>query len=67
MVVLISAASNSEIERLRDKLARHPEVNRLQTLTVLRDWLRRSTSMHPKASKLLNDMTDVIDKKFAEV
>lgn len=55
MVVLINAASNSEIERLRDTLARHPEVHRLQTLTVLRDWIARSQSEHPKAQALLND------------
>ena len=55
MVVLINAASNSEIERLRDTLARHPEVNRLQTLTVLRDWVTRSQSLHPKAQACLKD------------
>jgi Lrp/AsnC family transcriptional regulator, leucine-responsive regulatory protein len=38
MVVLISATSNQEIERLRDRLARHPEVRTLQTLTILREW-----------------------------
>jgi Lrp/AsnC family transcriptional regulator, leucine-responsive regulatory protein len=38
MVVLISAASNGEIERLRNKLALHPEVRTLQTLTILREW-----------------------------
>ena len=56
MVVLVNAPSMGEIERLRDKLARHPEVNRLQTLTVLRDWIRRSQSLHPKAQNLLNEI-----------
>jgi len=38
MIVLIGATSNYEIERLRDKLARHPEVKTLTTLTILREW-----------------------------
>jgi Lrp/AsnC family leucine-responsive transcriptional regulator len=38
MAVLISATSNSEIERLRGKLIRHPEVKTLRTVTILRDW-----------------------------
>ena len=42
MVVLISAASNGEIERLRDRLARHPEVKSLQTLMSLREWTNRA-------------------------
>jgi Lrp/AsnC family transcriptional regulator, leucine-responsive regulatory protein len=44
MVVLISAVSNQEIERLRDKLARHPEVRTLTTLTILREWTNRTDS-----------------------
>jgi Lrp/AsnC family transcriptional regulator, leucine-responsive regulatory protein len=42
MVVLISATSNSEIEHLRDRLARHPEVKTLTTLTILREWTDRT-------------------------
>jgi len=38
MLVLISATSNQEVERLRDRLARHPEVKTLQTLSILREW-----------------------------
>jgi Lrp/AsnC family leucine-responsive transcriptional regulator len=38
MVVLISARSNFEIETLRDRLSRHPEVKTLTTLTILREW-----------------------------
>ncbi len=59
MVVLINAASNGEIERLRDTLARHPEVHRLQTLTVLRDWITRSQSLDPKAQTLLSDYAGI--------
>ncbi len=67
MVVLVSASSNGEIERLRDRLARHPEVNRLQTLTVLRDWPNRARSLHPKAARLINEMPDVIDKEYVQI
>lgn len=42
MVVLIGATSNAEIERLRDKLARHPEVKTLTTLTILREWTNKA-------------------------
>ncbi len=42
MVVLIGATSNLEIERLRDKLARHPEVKTLTTLTILREWTNKA-------------------------
>ncbi len=42
MVVLISATSNAEIERLRDKLARHPDVRTLTTLTILREWTNKT-------------------------
>ena len=41
MIVLIAASSNREVERLRDKLARHPEVKTLTTLTILREWTDR--------------------------
>ncbi|MCA0400052.1 MAG: Lrp/AsnC family transcriptional regulator [Proteobacteria bacterium] len=39
MVVLVAATSNREVERLRDRLARHPEVKTLHTLSILRDWI----------------------------
>ncbi len=42
MIVLVGATSNAEIERLRDKLARHPEVRTLSTLTILREWTDRT-------------------------
>lgn len=42
MVVLISATSNREIERLRESLARHPEIKTLTTLLILRDWTDES-------------------------
>ena len=41
MIVLVAATSNREVERLRDKLARHPEVKTLTTLTILREWTDR--------------------------
>lgn len=42
MIVLISAVSNLEVERLRDMLARHPEVKSLQTLSILREWSNKT-------------------------
>jgi Lrp/AsnC family transcriptional regulator, leucine-responsive regulatory protein len=38
MIVLVDCAGHEEIERLRDKLARHPEVRRLRTSLALRQW-----------------------------
>jgi Lrp/AsnC family leucine-responsive transcriptional regulator len=38
MIVLVSAPSNSEIERIREKLSRHPDIKGMQTLAILRDW-----------------------------
>jgi len=41
MIVLVTATSNREAEHLRDRLARHPEVKTLTTLTILREWTDR--------------------------
>lgn len=38
MIVLVSASSNAEIERIREKLSRHPAIKSMQTLAILRDW-----------------------------
>ena len=42
MVVLLSCSSNVELERLRDRLARHPEVKSLTTLSILREWTHKA-------------------------
>jgi Lrp/AsnC family leucine-responsive transcriptional regulator len=41
MIVLVSCTSAEELERLRNRLARHPEVKTLQTLVVLNEWKSR--------------------------
>ncbi len=56
MVVMVGATSNHEIERLRDILARHPEVERLQTLPVLRDWI-------PRGRPLQALSTDAVERR----
>ncbi|HEX2257548.1 MAG TPA: Lrp/AsnC family transcriptional regulator [Afifellaceae bacterium] len=38
MMILVDCANNDEVERLRDKLARHPEVKTLTTTLVLKQW-----------------------------
>jgi Lrp/AsnC family leucine-responsive transcriptional regulator len=38
MMILVDCANNEEVERLRDKLARHPEVKTLTTTLVLKQW-----------------------------
>jgi len=38
MILLVDCARPEEIERLRDRLARHPEVRRLTTSLALRQW-----------------------------
>lgn len=42
MMMLIDCANNEEVERLRDKLARHPEVKTLTTTLVLKQWRLKS-------------------------
>jgi Lrp/AsnC family leucine-responsive transcriptional regulator len=41
MTVLINAASDAELETLRDRLARHPEVKTLWTELCLRQWAHK--------------------------
>jgi Lrp/AsnC family leucine-responsive transcriptional regulator len=41
MRILVEACSQTEIERLRDRVARHLEVSLLQTSMVLRTWTER--------------------------
>lgn len=41
MVVLVSACSSGDLENLRDRLARHPLIKSLTTLSVLREWMHR--------------------------
>lgn len=55
MIVLVGATSNAEIERLRDKLARHPEVRTLHTLTILREWTDRTDMRN----------ADILDRNLA--
>lgn len=42
MMILVDCANNDEVERLRDKLARHPEVKTLTTTLVLKQWRLKS-------------------------
>ena len=42
MTVLINAPSDGELETLRDRLARHPEVKTLWTELCLKQWAHRS-------------------------
>lgn len=41
MVLLVSCANVEELERLRDKLARHKEVRHSVTLPILKEWMDR--------------------------
>lgn len=45
MIVLVSARSSADLENLRDRLARHPLIKSLTTLSVLREWMHRSASL----------------------
>ena len=42
MMVYVNCMSDDELEILRDRLARHPEVKTLWTDMVLRQWINRS-------------------------
>jgi Lrp/AsnC family leucine-responsive transcriptional regulator len=44
MIVLVSACSSGDLESLRDRLARHPLIKSLTTLSVLREWMHRPAS-----------------------
>lgn len=54
MTVLVDCPNHCEIERLRDRLACHPEVRRLTTSVVLRQWRSRGEAAlaHEPASAL---------------
>lgn len=41
MMILVTASSNREIERLRDRVCRHPEVRTMTTHFTLREWTDR--------------------------
>ena len=49
MIILVSACSSADLENLRDRLARHPLVKSLTTLSVLREWMHRPTCVAVKA------------------
>lgn len=42
MIILVDCATHEEVERVRDKIARHPEVNTLTTSLVLKEWRLKS-------------------------
>lgn len=44
-MVLVAAASAAEIDTLREKLGRHPEVRSLTTIVVLREWINRGSGL----------------------
>lgn len=49
MRILVEAADQITIERLRDRLARHPEVASLTTTMVLKTWCERISGIHETA------------------
>lgn len=49
MRVLVEAADQSIVERLRDRLARHPEVASLTTTMILKTWCERISGIEEKA------------------
>ncbi len=46
MRVLVEAADQSIVEGLRDRLARHPEVDSLTTTMILKTWCERISGIH---------------------
>jgi Lrp/AsnC family transcriptional regulator, leucine-responsive regulatory protein len=50
MVVLVDCAGQEEVERLRDRLARHPEVRRLRISIALRQWRWQDEPPAPRRS-----------------
>lgn len=48
-IVLVAASAASEIDTLREKLGRHPEVRSLTTVVVLREWINKGAGGVPSA------------------
>ena len=46
MLVQVRCADNDGIERLRDRMTRHPEVVRAVTFMVLNEWIKRPAHFH---------------------
>ncbi|MEM7775867.1 MAG: Lrp/AsnC family transcriptional regulator [Pseudomonadota bacterium] len=46
MRVMVEVANQKELDRLRDRLARHPEVGSLSTASILKTWCERVSGIH---------------------
>jgi len=64
MMIYVNCMSDDELEILRDRLARHPEVKTLWTDMVLRQWVNRSNS---DLDYNENSGPDKLDLKYAEL
>uniref|UniRef100_UPI003BABBB8B Lrp/AsnC family transcriptional regulator n=1 Tax=Stappia sp. TaxID=1870903 RepID=UPI003BABBB8B len=60
MTLLVSCASDGTLEELRDRLARHPEVQALSTAMVLRQWRHRTDGAPGTAQRI--PAPDVLEK-----
>lgn len=64
MTLLVMCASDDELEILRDRLARHPEVETLWTAMVLRQWKHAAD---PMSDYQPNSEPDRLDNRLAEI
>jgi Lrp/AsnC family leucine-responsive transcriptional regulator len=64
MTVLVTCSTDSELERLRDRLARHPEVKTLWTALNLRQWVHRAD---PSRDYSPSDGPDRLDGRLKDV
>ncbi|WP_186400851.1 Lrp/AsnC family transcriptional regulator [Stappia sp. P2PMeth1] len=64
MTILVQAAGYDRLEEIRDRLARHPEVEIVWTAMILRQWTHKSSrnrDYHP------NDGPDRLDLRMREI
>lgn len=64
MTVHVHCAVHEELEVLRDRLSRHPEIETLWTATILRQWAQRPD---PELNYEPGDKPDLLDIRMQEI
>ncbi len=64
MSIQISCVSDDHLEILRDRLARHPEIETLWTAIILRQWVQH---LNPEQNYKPSDEKDRLDVRLEEI
>jgi Lrp/AsnC family leucine-responsive transcriptional regulator len=62
MLVQVRCVDNDGIERLREKLVRHPEIVQAETLMVLSEWIK-----HPSDNKNPDDLESMLKGEMSAI